>query len=80
MAIQYTIRNVPPEVDRALKQRSRITRKSFNQTVIEELSKNVAKPNSNRFDWMLGTLSEEEARLFDSAIEELNKPNPEFWQ
>jgi len=80
MAIQYTIRNIPPAVDKALKKRAKITRKSFNQTVVEELSKNIKTPSKGRFDWLVGTMDDGDAAAFDRAIVELNKPDPDFWR
>jgi hypothetical protein len=80
MAIQYTIRNIPPEVDKALKQRAKMTRKSFNQTVVDELSKGLVKSKKGRFDFLAGTMSAKEAAEFDAAIADLRKPDPKFWQ
>lgn len=36
--LQYTIRDVPPEVDRALRQKARRGKRSLNQVVLEELT------------------------------------------
>ncbi|HEY1240825.1 MAG TPA: hypothetical protein VGF16_09725 [Bryobacteraceae bacterium] len=36
--IQYTIRGVPPEVDRALRQRAERRKKSLNQLILDELT------------------------------------------
>lgn len=83
MAIQYTIRNIPPSVDRALRRRAKITRRSFNQTVIDELSKNFPKTSarsSDRFGWLANTMTAEDAAIFDSTITELNKPDNGFWE
>lgn len=35
--IQYTIRGVPPEVDRALRQRATQRKQSLNQVIVDEL-------------------------------------------
>jgi len=80
MAIQYTIRNIPPTVDKALKQRAKVTNKSFNQTVIDELSKTVNTSKRGNFDWLAGTMSKKDADAFDEAIADINKPDPEFWK
>jgi hypothetical protein len=37
-AIQYTIRGIPPEVDRALRRKARKANKSLNQIVLDELT------------------------------------------
>lgn len=36
--VQYTIRGVPPEVDRALRQRAARRKQSLNQLILEELT------------------------------------------
>lgn len=79
-SIQYTIRNIPPEVDNTLKRRARITGKSFNQVVVDELSRNVAKTTHSKFDWLINTMSLGEAKKFDEALADLNRPDPDFWQ
>jgi hypothetical protein len=38
-AVQYTIRGVPPEVDRALRKKAAKLKQSLNQTVVEELTR-----------------------------------------
>ena len=78
-SIQYTIRNIPPEVDKTLKKRARITGKSFNQVVVDELSKNVDKTNG-KFDWLINTMDSAEGKKFDEALADLNRPDPDFWR
>ena len=41
--IQYTIRGVPGEVDRALREKARRRKKSLNQVVLEELAASTAQ-------------------------------------
>lgn len=36
--IQYTVRGIPPEVDRALRQRAARRKQSLNQVIIQELA------------------------------------------
>ncbi len=79
MAIQYTIRNIPPHVDRELKARAKRTRRSFNQTVVDELSKTVMSTNESNFDWLAGTMDSKDAAEFDEAIKNLNSNDQEFW-
>lgn len=81
MSIQYTIRNIPPEVDMALKKRAKISNKSFNQVVVEELSKTVQYAgDSSRFDWLVGTMTREDAEIFDKTLSDLNTPDADFWK
>lgn len=46
MAIQYTVRNVPKEVDRALRKRAKEGKVSLNQVILEALTEEEAKPRS----------------------------------
>ena len=80
MAIQYTIRNIPPEVNAALKRKAKLLNKSFNQTVVDELSKSTNKKSGNNFDWLSNTITPVDAVAFDEAMADLNKPDPKFWQ
>ena len=59
---QYTIRNVPAPVDSYLRKRARLSGKSLNQVIIEELSENVASASSSvgSLDWFIGTGMDEE--------------------
>ena len=64
--MQYTIRNVPPDLDRALKARAEKTGKSVNQVALEALARSVGQPVRRRdLRGMPGAWSEEEARRFD---------------
>jgi len=56
-AIQYTIRNVPEPVNRYLRNKSRLSGKSLNQVIIDELSEKVAAPEDTvgeAFQWFIG--------------------------
>jgi hypothetical protein len=55
---QYTIRNVPQPVDRYLRKRAKISGKSLNQVIIDELSEKagVGKVNLiDSLDWFIGS-------------------------
>lgn len=60
-AIQYTIRNVPPKLDQALRKRAQITGKSLNTVVIEDIASqyniNLASTDdaSDSLDWFIGS-------------------------
>jgi hypothetical protein len=57
-AIQYTIRNIPEPVNRYLRKRSRLSGKSLNQVIIDELSEKVAPPAANvgaALAWFIGS-------------------------
>lgn len=81
--IQYTIRNIPPEVDQVIRKRARDSGESFNQTVVEMLSlQTFGSPTppaaDDNFDWLYGakTLGAE----FDEAIEQLSQIDEKLWQ
>jgi hypothetical protein len=80
--IQYTIRNIPPEVDRVIKKRSRQSGKSFNQTVVDLLSLQTFGttdvPTSNNFDWLFGANTLDDS--FDGAIKDLSQIDEKLWQ
>ena len=65
--IQYTIRNVPPDLDRVLRLRSKKNKQSFNTTVVQALRQAATpgadKPNSSDLDWFYGSGGLEEAEL-----------------
>ena len=82
--IQYTIRNIPPAVDRVIRKRSKQSGKSFNQTVVELLSMQTfgtAKPpGDDNFDWLFGAGKDSLGSEFDEAIKDLSKPDPKLWK
>jgi hypothetical protein len=80
--IQYTIRNIPPAVDRVIKKRSKQSGRSFNQTVVDLLSLQTfgttTPPSDDNFDWLFGANTLDEA--FDEAIKDLSKIDKTIWQ
>ncbi|MBI3624484.1 hypothetical protein HY218_02505 [Candidatus Saccharibacteria bacterium] len=80
--IQYTIRNVPPAVDKVIKKRSKQSGKSFNQTVVDLLSLQTfgttKVPTDNNFDWLFGANTLDAS--FDEAIKDLSKIDETIWQ
>jgi plasmid stability protein len=57
-AIQYTIRNIPESVNTYLRKRSRLSGKSLNQVIIDELSEKVASPGTKMgvaLTWFIGS-------------------------
>lgn len=54
---QYTIRNIPPSVDRYLRKRAKISGRSLNQIIIEELSERAGVKSGGivqSLDWFIG--------------------------
>jgi len=79
--IQYTIRNIPPAVDKVIKKRSKQSGKSFNQTVVDLLSFGTTNPpDDDNFDWLFGAGKDSLGPEFDEAIKDLSKPDPKLWK
>lgn len=77
--IQYTIRGVPPEVDRFLRQKAKRRHKSLNQMVIEELSTSAnARTKKADFSALVGKWVPDPA--FDEVIASQRKIDPELWK
>lgn len=80
--IQYTIRNIPPVVDKVIKKRSKQSGKSFNQTVVDILSLqtfgSTTPPFDKGFDWLYNKNTLDES--FDEAIENLSQVDEKLWQ
>lgn len=73
--IQYTIRNIPPSVDKVIRKRSQQTGQSFNQTVVDLLSLQTfgttePKPDTD-FDWLYNQNTLDKS--FDETIQNLSQ-------
>lgn len=81
-AIQYTIRNIPPAVDKVIKKRAQERGLSFNQTVVELLALQTlgtATPKEdNGFDWLFNRHTLDSG--FDEAVAELSQIDDALWQ
>jgi hypothetical protein len=76
---QYTIRNIPESVDRYLRKRSRISGKSLNQVVIDELSEKAGvldDSSADSLDWFYGSNTIDEGTL--RTLEEDDKIQKEL--
>lgn len=80
--IQYTIRNIPPPVDRVIRKRANQSGKSFNQTVVDLLSLQTfgtIKPTvDDNFNWLYNKKTLDST--FDQAIENLSQIDKKLWQ
>ena len=81
--IQYTIRNIPPEVDRVIRKRASRTGKSFNQTVVDLLTLqtfgSATIKNEASFEWLFGKGKDLLDESFDAAISDLSKIDKKLW-
>ncbi len=80
--MQYTIRAVPDEIDRALRQRARRESKSLNTVVIDALARGLALEAApvrhTDLDHLVGTWQEDPQ--FDLAVAEFDRIDDESWQ
>ena len=80
--IQYTIRNIPEELDKLLRKKAKEEDKSLNRIVIESLEKVLEVKETpvfyNDLDDLAGTwVSDPE---FDKVIEAMDTIDPELWK
>ena len=79
--MQYTIRNIPPELDRAIKARAKQLGKSVNQVALELLAQASGQPTRHRsLRRMPGAWSAKEAAEFDRFLEEHRGIDEEQWK
>jgi len=80
--VQYTIRDVPPYVNEALRQKAKTEGKSLNQVAVEALTSGAGlgdKPVKYRdLDHLAGTWVEDPE--FDAIIREMDRIDPEMWK
>jgi hypothetical protein len=78
---QYTIRNIPPELDKAIKARAKRLGKSINQVALEALANVVDRPIPRRsLRNMPGAWSKSEAEKFDRFLEQHRAIDEELWK
>jgi plasmid stability protein len=79
--MQYTIRNIPKELDRAIKARAKQLGKSVNQLALETLARSLGVPMRRRaLRAMPGAWSDKEARQFDRFLDEHRRVDEELWK
>jgi hypothetical protein len=81
-ATQYTIRGVPADVDRVLRERARAAGKSFNQVALEALAAGAGKSLKPKRDLrdVIGSMSAKEADRIDVEISRQHQIDPELWR
>lgn len=81
-AMQYTIRNIPPAIDRQLRERAGKKGKSLNETVLDTIreglgiSENI--PLYDDMDDLVGTWKNDE--VFERVMDEQDTVDPELWR
>jgi len=80
--IQYTLRKIPPQIDRELRRRANEERKSLNEVALQALERGLDLADTpvrhHDLDDLIGTWVEDPE--FDQAIEEMDQIDPELWQ
>jgi hypothetical protein len=78
-SVQYTIRGVPPEVDRILRQRAASGKKSLNQTVLDKLTTaTVGRTKKADFSDLVGKWTPDPG--FDDTIAAQRRIDWEKWR
>lgn len=81
-ARQYTIRNVPASVDRALRQRAKELGLSFNRVALEALAAGAGEPLHPKRDLsgIVGTLSARDAERMGQEIRRQWHVDLDLWK
>jgi len=81
-----TVRNLPPELGRVIRQKAKKEKTSLNRAVISLLEKatGLVKPRTEEvhtdLDRFFGCISKEEADELNEAIREERQIEPEMWK
>ena len=83
--IAITLRNIPPKLQEAIRQRAGMDGLSLNKTVLRMLEEaSGQRTTSGRklhldLDHLAGTWSAEESAAFEAALVEQRRVDPELW-
>ncbi len=78
-AVQYTVRGVPADVDRALRDRAARQKKSVNQVILDELTNaTIGTRQIADFSDLVGRLQPDSA--FDDILESQRKVDLDDWR
>jgi hypothetical protein len=79
--VTISLRNLPPEVQKAIEETSRREGISLNKATIRLLEASLRKPaRNNDFDEFLGVWSPQEADRFDAALRQMRQVDPADWK
>ena len=80
-ARQYTIRDVPADVDAALRRRAKELGKSFNRVAVEALAAGAGKRLVKRdLSFIAGSISAREADAIDAEVRRQRNIDPTLWR
>jgi hypothetical protein len=80
-----TVRNLPPAVAKAVKEKARREKLSLNRAIVRLLEEATGERRSKKvvhhdLDHLAGTWSEEEYQQFMAALREQRQIDPEMWR
>jgi hypothetical protein len=81
-----TLRNIPPDVARAVERRASREGQSLNKAVLELVAEGAGLKNRTRrvkhtdLDSLFGAWSKKQADAFDRHLRELRAVDPEVWE
>ena len=79
---QYTIRRVPPRLDRELRRRAREEQRSLNEVALRAMERGLGIAEEERrqhdLDDLAATWVDDPA--FDRAVEAMDQVDPELWR
>jgi hypothetical protein len=80
--MQYTLRKIPPDVDKTLRQKARRERRSLNEVAVEALARGAGIDptivTNHELDFAIGTWVEDAE--FDESIADQRRIEPELWK
>ncbi len=80
--MQYTIRQIPKQVDQALRARAKREKKSLNQLAVEALSNSVGvdggRSKKRDLSDLFGKMTAEDARAIEESVAWMDKVDVEF--
>jgi hypothetical protein len=80
-SMTISLRNLPPEVEKAILETSHREGISLNKATLRLLQSSLHKPAINHdFDDFIGTWSDAEADEFNAALAEMRKVDPADWE
>ena len=79
--MQYTIRNIPPALDKAVKAKAKRLGKSVNEVALDALARGVGEPVRHRnLRQMPGSWSRRDAAEFERFLERHREIDEELWK
>jgi hypothetical protein len=79
-----TLRNLPPSIDRLIREKAVLEGTSVNRAAVKLLEEHLGAPQGERLhhdlDALAGSWREEEAEAFDQALTAQRRIDPELWK